>query len=74
MTLALIESLKRVANVQLRFAPSLSGTLGADLARDMTEACQELLKALDDEPVEEKPSGIFGERMFKTKKRVKKTA
>lgn len=73
MTLAIVESLRKIANAQLKVAPSLSNTLGATVAHEMTMAYQELLAALDNEPIEEKSTSIFGDRVFKSKKK-KKTA
>ncbi len=72
MTVAVIESLRKICNAQVKFSVSLAGTLGQEVANEMAVGYQELLKALDDEPIEEKPGGIFGERMFKGKPRKKK--
>ena len=73
MTLATTEALRKVAYAQLTVARSISGTLGRDVANEMTVACQDLLKALDEAPIEEKSTSIFGERVFKTKAKRKKS-
>ena len=71
MTLAIVESLRKIANAQLKAAPDVASRLGQNLAGELTAAYQDLLKALDEVPIEEKPSSIFGERVFKAKAKKK---
>jgi len=71
MTLAIVESLRKIAHAQLKVVPDVASRLGQNSANELTAGYQELLKALDEAPIEEKPSEIFGERLFKAKSKKK---
>jgi hypothetical protein len=71
MTLVIVESLRKIAVAQLKVVPDVASRLGQNLANELTGAYQELLKALDDAPIEEKPTSVFGERLFKAKAKKK---
>ena len=71
MTLAIVESLRKIAHAQLKVVPDVASRLGQNLANELTVAWQELLKELDEASIEEKPTGIFRERVFKAKDKKK---
>lgn len=71
MTLAIVEALRKIAHAQLKVAPDVASRLGQNLAGELSAGYQELLKALDEVPIEDKPSGVFGERLFKSKAKKK---
>ncbi len=72
MTAATLEAFRKVALAQLKATPSVASTLGQIKANDITVAYEQLLRALDDEIIEEKPVGMFDKPLFKAKPKKKK--